>query len=180
MHPRFSSIRKSPLFLVVVNYVKILYPAVTLSCSTDIIFIDDWSVFIIIIIIIIIIMIIIVIIVIVVGSEFLKSLSVSWYKFLHLSFPFRCLQKFPVSFLKCDIAIPSIHCAVVASIIEHRDANLSVMKFLKCLVSCATEKVRLKDFTSFSGLFVPYNTLVLVIGVYSKNPRLGTWVLRTC
>ena len=41
MHPRFSSIRKSPLFLVVVNYVKILYPAVTLSCSTDIIFIDD-------------------------------------------------------------------------------------------------------------------------------------------
>lgn len=54
----------------------------------------------------------------------------------------RCLQKFPVSFLKCDIAIPSIHCAVVASIIEHRDANLSVMKFLKCLVSCATEKSR--------------------------------------
>ena len=73
---------------------------------------------------------------------FKKSLSVVWYKFLHLVFPFRCLQKFPVSFLKCDIAIPSIHCAVVASIIEHRDANLSVMKFLKCLVSCATEKVR--------------------------------------
>ena len=99
-----------------------------------------------------------------------KVIRKSLYRCLHLAFPFRCLQKFPVSFLKCDIAIPSIHCAVVASIIEHRDANLSVMKFLKCLVSCATEKVRLKDFTSFSCLFVPVNTLVLIIGVYSKNP----------
>ena len=41
MRARFSSIRKSPFFLVLVSYVKILYPAVTLSCSTDIIFIDD-------------------------------------------------------------------------------------------------------------------------------------------
>jgi len=54
----------------------------------------------------------------------------------------RCLQKFPVAFLKCDVAIPMIHCAVVASTLEHRDANLSVMKFLKCLVSCVTEKTQ--------------------------------------
>lgn len=52
----------------------------------------------------------------------------------------RCLQKFPVAFLKCEIAVPAIHCSVVASTLEHRDANLSVMKFLKCLVSCATEQ----------------------------------------
>jgi len=58
-----------------------------------------------------------------------------------ISFLCRCLQKFPVAFLKCDVAIPMIHCAVVASTLEHRDANLSVMKFLKCLVSCVTEKV---------------------------------------
>ena len=46
-----------------------------------------------------------------------------------------------MAFLKCEVAVPAIHCAVVASTIEHRDANLSVMKYLKCLVSCATEKV---------------------------------------
>lgn len=54
----------------------------------------------------------------------------------------RCLQKFPVAFLKCEVSIAAIHCAVVASTLEHRDANLSVMKFLKCLVSCATEETQ--------------------------------------
>lgn len=54
----------------------------------------------------------------------------------------RCLQKCPVAFLKCDVAVPAIQCAIVASTLEHRDANLSVMKFLKSLVSCATEKSR--------------------------------------
>ena len=47
-----------------------------------------------------------------------------------------------MAFLKCDVAVPAIQCAIVASTLEHRDANLSVMKFLKSLVSCATEKVR--------------------------------------
>ena len=59
-----------------------------------------------------------------------------------VAIPFRCLQKFPVPFLKCEVAIPAIHCAVVASTLEHRDANLSVMKFLKCLISCVTENLK--------------------------------------
>ncbi|XP_022802202.1 transportin-3-like [Stylophora pistillata] len=54
----------------------------------------------------------------------------------------RCLQKCPLAFLKCDVAVPAIQCAIVASTLEHRDANLSVMKFIKSLVSCATEKSR--------------------------------------
>lgn len=52
----------------------------------------------------------------------------------------RCLQKCPLAFLKCEVAVPAIHCAVVASTLEHRDANLSVMKFLKSLINCASEK----------------------------------------
>ena len=58
----------------------------------------------------------------------------------------RCLQKCPVAFLKCDVAVPAIRCAVAASTLEHRDANLSVMKFLKGLINCATEKVTLTCF----------------------------------
>ena len=46
-----------------------------------------------------------------------------------------------MQYLQCDIAVPSIQCAIAAIGLEHRDANQSVMKFLRDLVHNATEKV---------------------------------------
>lgn len=83
----------------------------------------------------------------------------------------RCLQKFPVPFLKCEVAIPAIHCAVVASTLEHRDANLSVMKFLKCLVSCAAEKSK-NDFQERLSL------VQQILAVHGQN--IITGLIQAC
>lgn len=66
----------------------------------------------------------------------------------------RCLQKCPLAFLKCEVAVPAVQCAVAASTLEHRDANLSVMKYLKSIISCVKEKEKLVWLKSFSSRFL--------------------------
>ena len=79
-----------------------------------------------------------------------KQLLIS-VRFWWVTFMCRCLQKFPVAFLKCEVYIAATHCAAVVKSPEHTNANLSLMKFLKCLISCATEQVWSVIFTGCMG-----------------------------
>ncbi|XP_020909780.1 transportin-3 [Exaiptasia diaphana] len=54
----------------------------------------------------------------------------------------RCLQKFPLMFLQCNIAVPAIQCAIAASTLQHREANASVMKFLKEMIHAGTKNTK--------------------------------------
>lgn len=48
----------------------------------------------------------------------------------------RFLQRCPIPFLESPIVTPIIQCALLACTLDHKDANLSVMKFFYSLLSC--------------------------------------------
>lgn len=48
----------------------------------------------------------------------------------------RFIQRCPVPFLQSNIVSPIIQCALLACTLDHRDANLSVMKFFFNLLNC--------------------------------------------
>lgn len=48
----------------------------------------------------------------------------------------RFLQRCPIPFLESHIVTPIIQCALLACTLDHKDANLSVMKFFYSLLSC--------------------------------------------
>lgn len=48
----------------------------------------------------------------------------------------RFLQRCPVPFLQSPIVTPIIQCALLACTLDHKDANLSVMKFFYTLLNC--------------------------------------------
>ncbi|EDO32037.1 predicted protein [Nematostella vectensis] len=54
----------------------------------------------------------------------------------------RCIQKFPLQFLQCDMANHALQCAIAAATLQHREANSSVMKFLKELILSGAIKVQ--------------------------------------
>ena len=50
---------------------------------------------------------------------------------LHLS---RFVQRSPVTLLSSSIIVHIIQCAIAATTLDHRDANCSVMKFVRDLI----------------------------------------------
>lgn len=48
----------------------------------------------------------------------------------------RFLQRCPIPFLQSPIVTPIIQCALLACALDHKDANLSVMKFFYSLLNC--------------------------------------------
>lgn len=48
----------------------------------------------------------------------------------------RFLQRCPIPFLQSPIVTPIIQCALLACTLDHKDANLSVMKFFYSLLNC--------------------------------------------
>lgn len=48
----------------------------------------------------------------------------------------RFLQKCPIPFLQSPIVTPIIQCALLACTLDHKDANLSVMRFFYSLLNC--------------------------------------------
>lgn len=48
----------------------------------------------------------------------------------------RFLQRCPLQFLQSNIVTPIIQCALLACTLDHKDANLSVMKFFYSLLNC--------------------------------------------
>lgn len=48
----------------------------------------------------------------------------------------RFLQRCPIPFLQSPIVSPIIQCALLACTLDHKDANLSVMKFFYSLLNC--------------------------------------------
>lgn len=47
----------------------------------------------------------------------------------------RFIQRMPLNFLQSQLVTPIIQCAILACTLDHRDANMSVMKFLSNLLS---------------------------------------------
>ncbi|PNF38379.1 Transportin-3 [Cryptotermes secundus] len=58
----------------------------------------------------------------------------------------RFLQRAPVPFLQCPALHSIIQCAVLASTLDHRDANASVMKFFYDLIHCGRNNENQDDF----------------------------------
>lgn len=50
------------------------------------------------------------------------------------SSPFRFVQRSPVTLLSSSIIVHIIQCAIAATSLDHRDANCSVMKFVRDLI----------------------------------------------
>lgn len=48
----------------------------------------------------------------------------------------RFLQRCPIPFLQSPIVTPIVQCALLACTLDHKDANLSVMKFFYSLLNC--------------------------------------------
>lgn len=48
----------------------------------------------------------------------------------------RYLQRSPMEFLQSPVVSPILRCALLACTLDHRDANVSVMKFLTHLLNC--------------------------------------------
>lgn len=48
----------------------------------------------------------------------------------------RLLQRCPIPFLQSPIVTPIIQCALLACTLDHKDANLSVMRFFYSLLNC--------------------------------------------
>lgn len=48
----------------------------------------------------------------------------------------RLLQRCPIPFLQSPIVTPIIQCALLSCTLDHKDANLSVMKFFYSLLNC--------------------------------------------
>lgn len=48
----------------------------------------------------------------------------------------RFLQRCPIPFLQSSIVTPIVNCALLSCSLDHKDANLSVMKFFCSLLSC--------------------------------------------
>lgn len=51
-----------------------------------------------------------------------------------LSLAFRFVQRSPVTLLSSSIIVHIIQCAIAATSLDHRDANCSVMKFVRDLI----------------------------------------------
>lgn len=64
----------------------------------------------------------------------------------------RCVQTCPVEFLKCSVADNLITCAVAASTLSHREANASVMTFLRDLIHGPSELDPSLDSTNLRNL----------------------------
>ena len=69
-----------------------------------------------------------------------------------ISFLCRFVQTCPVEFLKCSIADNLIKCAVAASTLSHREANASVMTFLRDLIHGPSELDPSLDSTMLKNL----------------------------
>lgn len=54
----------------------------------------------------------------------------------------RFLQRCPIPFLQSPIVTPIIQCALLACTLDHKDANLSVMKFFYNLLNCGRSEIR--------------------------------------
>lgn len=52
----------------------------------------------------------------------------------------RLLQRCPIPFLQSPIVTPIIQCALLACTLDHKDANLSVMRFFYSLLSCGRQQ----------------------------------------
>lgn len=52
----------------------------------------------------------------------------------HFSHNFRFVQRSPVTLLSSTIIVHIIQCAIAATTLDHRDANCSVMKFIRDLI----------------------------------------------
>lgn len=48
---------------------------------------------------------------------------------MNVIFPLRFLQWSPIAFLQCATIKPIIQCAIMATTLDHKDANTSVVKF---------------------------------------------------
>jgi transportin-3 len=55
---------------------------------------------------------------------------------MFFGFVHRFLQRAPVPLLNCPVLRSILECALMASTLDHRDANASVMKFFYDLVHC--------------------------------------------
>lgn len=58
----------------------------------------------------------------------------------------RFVQRAALSFLQSAMCKPLLCCAIAACSLDHRDANVSVMKFLSDFIKCAREKEDREDF----------------------------------
>lgn len=58
----------------------------------------------------------------------------------------RFMQRAPVSFLECDCINPVLQCALSACLLDHKEANASVMKFIYDLISTGHSKKRDPDY----------------------------------
>lgn len=58
----------------------------------------------------------------------------------------RFLQKVPVALLQCPAMPPILQCALLACTLDHKEANLSVMKFFCDLIHCGRSGLKSSDF----------------------------------
>ena len=57
-----------------------------------------------------------------------------------LIYPFRFIQRSPLTFLQSNMVKSILCCAIAACSLDHKDANSSVMKFITEFIRAATSK----------------------------------------
>jgi transportin-3 len=93
----------------------------------------------------------------------------------------RYIQRCPLAILKSDIIAPLIQCATQATQLDHREANVSVMKFLYDMVHTGRRQKDSQDFTErqalVKGILIQTAPQLLYMVIYGVIFNLPTYTM---